>query len=126
MSGLTVADRPTRAVPRSVWWAGLALAAAVLVTIGYGIGHNGAETEWRYGPAYVGDHQASITVGDWDYGFSESVAWIDAAGSHHGDGWPTCLDVPAGTLVEGVRFATVDVEVDDVGWRQIVLVDCRE
>lgn len=108
-----------------MWWAGLALAAAVLVTIGFGVGHDDADTEWRHGPAYVGDRHASIAVDGWDYGLSQSVAWIDAAGSHHGDGWPECLDVPAGTLVADVRFASVEVEVDDVGWRQVVLIDCR-
>ncbi len=124
MSDVATADRPTGTVPRGLRWAGLALVAAVLVVIGNGAGDATASPERRSGSAYVGTDQASITVDDWTYGIAQGVAWIDRSGSRE-DGWPDCLDVPAGTLVENVRFATVDVDVDGAGWREVVLVDCR-
>lgn len=119
-------SRSDRIFPRSAIWTGLALVAAVLLGVGYVIGQAGSGVEWREGSAYVGEDQASIVVDDWAYGFSQSVAWIDSGGSHHEDGWPQCLDVPAGTTVEHVRFATVDVDADVVGWREVVLVDCQQ
>ena len=125
MSGLPAADRSSRTVPRGARWVGLMVAAAIVLTVGYAIGHSDSDPEWRQGSAHVGTDQASITVDDWTYGISTSVAWIDRSGSRHEDGWPECLDVPAGTTVEGVRFATVAVEVDGDGWREVVLVDCR-
>ena len=43
------------------------------------------------GQAHVGEHVATVELGGWSYGLSQSVAWIDASGTHHDDGWPECL-----------------------------------
>lgn len=126
MTELVDTSRSERILPRAVIWTGLALVVALLLGTGYAAGQAGSGAEWREGSAYVGEDQASIVVDDWEYGISQSVAWIDSSGSHHEDGWPDCLDVPAATTVEHVRFATVEVDTDGVGWREVVLVDCQE
>lgn len=63
---------------------------------------------------------ASIEAGGWFYGLSESVAWIDAFGSHHEDGWPECLGSSGNTA--NVRFGAV--AVPSLGIRAVVYVDC--
>ena len=66
---------------------------------------------------------ASIQVDDWFYGLQDSVAWIDSSGSHHPDGWPSCLK--RGNEVT-VRFGAVPVTLPDGGdFRAVVYVDCR-
>jgi hypothetical protein len=73
------------------------------------------------GLARTGEHVATIESGGWSYGLSQSVAWIDASGSSHDDGWPDCL-ARAGNTVN-VRFGAV--EVPSMGFRAVVYVDCR-
>ena len=76
------------------------------------------------GRAHVGDRIASIESDGWFYGVNDSVAWIDASGSFHEDGWPECFR-PAGTTTT-VRFAAVHVTIpESVGFRPVVWVDCR-
>lgn len=111
--------------PRAALWGAATLVALVLVAVGYVLGHGASGVDWRVGSAHVGSGMATIDGGEWQYGLSRSVAWIDSAGSQHEDGWPECLDVPVGTTVHGVRFATVDVDADGQGWREVVLVDCQ-
>jgi hypothetical protein len=72
------------------------------------------------GRASVGDHMATIESGGWFYGLSESVAWVDASGSFHEDGWPECLG-SAGAR-PNVRFGAV--AVPSLGMRAVVYVDC--
>ena len=71
------------------------------------------------GRASVGEHVASIEAGGWFYGLSKSVAWIDASGTHHEDGWPGCLGSAGNTA--NVRFGAV--AVPSLGIR-VVYVDC--
>lgn len=104
---------------------GLVVAAAALSGMGFLLGTRQGGPMWHEGQAYVGQEKTSIQAEDWTYGISGSVAWIDADGGHHDDGRPECLSVPVGTSVAGVKFATVDVKFDEVGWREVVLVDCR-
>ena len=77
------------------------------------------------GTAHVLDHQMSVEVGGWTYGFEETVPlWIDAAGTTHDRGWPNCLR-PIGAKVR-VRFGEVPVtSPTGFGAREIVWVDCR-
>ena len=75
------------------------------------------------GRAGVGERVATIESGGWSYGLSQSVAWIDASGSFHEDGWPDCLGSAGNTT--NVRFGAVEVKVDSVGFRAVVYVDCR-
>ena len=73
---------------------------------------------------YGGDHMASIQVGDWSYGISKSVAWLDESGSYHEDGWPTCLGGLGNTTV--VRFGVTSVTLPNCGtFRPVVYVDRR-
>ncbi|HEX8972263.1 hypothetical protein [Oryzihumus sp.] len=94
---------------------------------GYLIGEaHATQATWHTARAYVGDHVVSLRVGDWTYGFRDSVPqWIDRSGSVHDSGWPDCVRVPAGTQ-KVIRFAEVGIEVGALGTRQVVMVDCRE
>jgi hypothetical protein len=87
---------------------------------GFAIGTQRSDVTEHEGRAHVGDHMASIESDGWFYGVSDSVAWIDASGSFHEDGWPACLGRP-GTR-QGVRFGAV--AVPSLGIRAVVYVDC--
>ncbi len=93
------------------------------------------EADWHTATAEVvgeRDHPlVSIEVDGWTYAINDSVPyWIDGEGVHDG-GWPTCLSPnPAKSSTQvpevPIRFATVNVDADDVlSWRQVVAVDCR-
>jgi hypothetical protein len=100
------------------WLLGGAVLLAGLAGFVIGSARSGiAELEGR---AAVGDHVASIESGGWTYGLSESVAWIDASGSFHEDGWPDCLG-RAGNR-PNVRFGAV--AAPSLGIRAVVYVDC--
>lgn len=77
------------------------------------------------------DPDLVVHADGWDYATSGDVEWIDEHGTFHsGDSWPECLaPVPLNSPDFGkervVRFATVKVEVDGMGSRPIVMVDCR-
>jgi hypothetical protein len=88
---------------------------------GFVIGSQRSDVAELEGRAHVGDHMASIDSDGWFYGVSDSVAWIDASGSFHEDGWPDCLGSP-GTR-PSVRFGAIDVPT--LGIRAVVYVDCR-
>jgi hypothetical protein len=87
---------------------------------GFAIGSERSDVMDLEGRAMVGHHMATIESGGWFYGLSESVAWIDASGSSHEDGWPDCLG-RAGNVVN-VRFGAVTVPSQ--GFRAVVYVDC--
>lgn len=102
-------------------WVVLVVAAVV---IGVVIG------TWRAGPhvqtgrldtTAAGDGTA--IVGDHDYLFPGSVAWVGADGAWRDSGMPDCL-APASST-DGVRFAVADVAMDGASWGQVVWVDCR-
>jgi hypothetical protein len=108
----------------------LAAAVALIVVLAAGVGyqvgrHHTPAVVWHTGQAYVGDHEASVAISGWTYGFMTSVPrWIDAAGTTHTDSWPDCVN-PSGTQKQ-VTFATTTVTVTDTTWRQVLLVDCRQ
>lgn len=114
----------TRTRIRSSWlW--VLVAVLLAATVGYLAGRSqGQQVQVLRGTAQVGDHVASIQVGDWAYGVSDSVAWYDAAGSWHEGGWPECL--PQVTEVAAVRFAATTVtRPDGSTFRPVAYVDCR-
>ena len=108
-----------------------AVAALVVVIVGYAAylagERRGAEhLTVRTGRAFVGDRQATITVGGWNYAVNGSVAWLDSSGSFHESGWPACLG-PIGSTIK-VRFgeiATPGPEAGGISLRTVVWVDCR-
>lgn len=77
----------------------------------------------------------TVSVDGWAYGMENAVPhWIDDAGSVHDSGWPRCLepahpgDVPERERNPGevtFRFASVGVRTEAIGWRPVVMVDCR-
>jgi hypothetical protein len=93
--------------------------------IGSVIGSDRAGVMHLEGTAHVGEHVASIEAGGWTYGISESISWIDAFGTQHDDGWPTCLGTVGSTPT--VKFGAVPVTVPGTGSmsRPVVYVDCR-
>ena len=112
-----------RGVRTSTWWILLALLAALVV--GYLVGaHRTSVTNVVSGTAQVGDRVATITTDGYSYGIDQSVAWIDAAGSFHADGWPACL--PSSSTTLDVRFGwTLVTYPDGSSGRQVAYVDCR-
>jgi hypothetical protein len=118
---------PSRFLPGLV--AGLAI-GLVIAFVAFGIGASQSDAEVMTGRAHIGHNMASIESGGWFYGVNESIAWIDADGSSHEDGWPTCLQ-PEGTT-QTVRFAAVPpvttpvTTPDGSGFGPVVVwVDCR-
>ena len=65
----------------------------------------------------------SIETGEWTYGLPvNDVMWMDAKGTWHEDGRPECL--PAGASRQ-IRFAAVEVTIEESTWRPVVWIDCR-
>jgi len=94
----------------------------------------GQQADWQTGTAYLmGDRDNpgfSARVDGWTYGATGSVPyWIDDSGALHDGEWPACLRPPAPASSRNrrvpVRFAEVTVAAHDVGWRNVVMVDCR-
>jgi hypothetical protein len=115
--------------------AALALAAAT-GTGGYLAGSSTAENaDWHTGTARVmgepEDPEITAHDDDWDYAATGDVDWIDKFGTQHtGDTWPACLPVvPTDSPRFGdeyqIRFASVKVKAEGMGWRPIVMIDCR-
>ncbi|HEX5823839.1 MAG TPA: hypothetical protein VFY18_05190 [Candidatus Limnocylindrales bacterium] len=91
--------------------------------VGYLFGNRSAATILT-GRADSGGGGISIITPDWTYGVPvDGVMWTDRSNSLHEGGRPDCLapDVPAFQ----VRFAAVQVTVDDNTWRPVVWIDCR-
>ncbi|HEY5453872.1 MAG TPA: hypothetical protein VIJ96_00220 [Acidothermaceae bacterium] len=103
-----------------------ALVVVLAAGVGYQVGrHQAPAVVWHTGVAYVGDHQAGITISGWTYGFMTSVPrWIDAAGNTHTDSWPDCVNPPVTQKL--LTFATTTVTVAGAKWRQVLVVDCRQ
>jgi hypothetical protein len=81
-----------------------------------------------------GEHRLlTVDVDGWAYGMEDAVPhWIDGLGAVHDSGWPQCLEPrhPGGGPERNrgevtFRFASVEVQTDVVGWRPVVMVDCR-
>lgn len=98
------------------------LTGAVGAAVGYQVGHASGQPEWLTGSAHVSSvaHKATFKVGARYYGFTDSVAWIDKAGSVHESGWPTCLN----DAITSARFQALSRSVPGVGW-PVIEVDCR-
>jgi hypothetical protein len=112
------------AAPRTYLIA-LVVAALVAGLVGFVAGSHRNGVAVMIGKASVGNHVATIQSGDWFYGVRDSVAWFDASGSFHDDGWPTCLG-DAGNQAD-VKFAAVPVTPPTSGltYRDVVYIDCR-
>ena len=66
----------------------------------------------------------SCALGDgWTVSPSTEVMWTGVDGTRHEGIRPACLP-PTGDGTRTVRLAWVAVEVDGVGWRQVVHVEC--
>ncbi len=106
--------------------AGLAALVVAVAMFGAGFlaGGNAATHPTVYvGDGYVGADVATFQVGDTAYGFRSSVNWTDSAGSFHDGGWPACL--PKVQAVTGVRFERTTVWAGNIGFTQVVWVDCQ-
>lgn len=98
--------------------------------IGYGVGRGltagprmSEVKVFRDAPGHVGDAQASATGDGTTYGFSGEVPWVDASGSWHDSGWPSCLPRRAETRIT-FGGATV-YGPTGTGSARILWVDCR-
>ncbi len=109
------------------------IAAAVLLVavaaFGFAVGslwdsHRAELGGWHTGVGRVGVDQVSIEYDGWTYGANGAVdAWIDADGTWHGQGWPSCLGHQVGQSLE-VRFQAREVTIDGNTWRPVVAIDC--
>jgi len=99
---------------------GLVIAASLA---GYLVGSRSSATI-RTGQAHSADGAISIVTDDWAYSVPlDGVMWTDRLNSLHESGRPDCLP-PAAAPIQ-VRFASVEVTVDESTWRPVVWVDCR-
>ena len=107
-------------------WAAAALAVAVAFGLGVGAGAAGAigvRVPTSVGDGMAGEHVATLWAADpsMAYGASGSVAWRDANGSEHEDGWPACL---APGELKGVHFIGATVWHGTSGFGEIHRVGC--
>jgi len=110
---------------RGMFVLGVVVIVAVSGVVGYALGIDGPRTRHLQGRASVGDGTATIRSEGMLYDVPRSVAWIDATGSFHEDGWPECLG-SSGTTTGDLRFGVTDVSVPDApGFTSVVYVDCR-
>ena len=107
---------------------GLATVVVILL-VGIWVGSAGAigiRVPVSVGGGMVGEHVASLWAnGDnvTAYGASASVAWRDAQGAQHEDGWPACLSTPG--TVEGIHFIGAMVWHGSSAAGTILWVDCQ-
>jgi hypothetical protein len=116
------ADREMATPPPYLVWIIVAVAAAA--AIGFVVGSHRSHVNNVTGTANVGNHVASIRSGDLYYGVRDSVAWFDASGSFHEDGWPDCL-TPESQV--NVQFGVVPVTAPESGltFYDVTYIDCR-
>jgi hypothetical protein len=81
-----------------------------------------APVEILTGRADAEEGAISIETGDWTYNVPLDVMWMDTLGSWHESGRPECL-TPG--VSRQIRFAAVEVTIEDSTWRPVVWVDCR-
>lgn len=104
---------------------GIAALIGYGVGVGVGAGPRMSETKiFRDVLAQVGDKQITALVGDVAYGVSGEVAWVDASGSSHEDGWPACA--PASSLSRLTFGGALVYLPTGSGSYRIVWVDCRK
>jgi hypothetical protein len=105
----------------------LMIAVLVLVAVGF-LAYRAGSTS-RVVTEEVGCLSAEGTIGcvlsdGWDVSIPLDVSWTDARGAFHDGGRPRCLP-PTGRGLEGpVRISWTEVEVDGIGWRQVLHVAC--
>ena len=101
------------------------IAAVVGYSVGVGAGTRMSEAKvFRDVLAQVGDKQITALVGDVAYGVSGEVAWVDASGSAHADGWPACAPALSQSRI---TFGGAVVYVPTgAGVYRILWVDCRK
>ena len=108
-----------------------AIVVALAASVGYGVGvgvragPRMSETKVFHDvPAYAGDGQVSASVDGVTYGVSGEVAWMDASGSWHEQGWPAC--VPPRTESRITFGGAVVLGPTGTGGYRILWVDCRK
>ena len=106
----------------------LVLAAVVVAVVtfyaGYATGkHDRVVTEDAR--CFSGPGQIGCTLHDgWDIAVPLDVPWTDAAGSRHEGGRPDCLPPHGRGTEPPAGISWVPVEVNGVGWRQVISVTC--
>lgn len=104
---------------------GILLVVALVVAgiAGYLVGSRSSATVLT-GRADSAEGAISITTADWTYGVPlEGVMWTDRLNTLHESGRPECLAPDIAPFQ--VRFAAVQVTVNDSTWRPVVWIDCR-
>jgi hypothetical protein len=104
----------------------LRLVAVIGITlaVGFLIGTWRSGVHIETGEAHSkGDGGGTIFTDGWAYGFSDDIAWIDTNNSYHEGGLPDCL--PPLSILDGVRFAWIEVSIEGSGLRPVVWIDCR-
>ena len=102
----------------------LVVVLAVALALGFVIGTWRSGVHIETGQAHsTGNGGGSIITDGSTYGFSADIAWVDTTNRWHEGGLPDCL--PPLSIVDGVRFAWVEVNVEGTGWRPVVWIDCR-
>ena len=105
----------------------LTMAVLVLIAVGF-IGYT-AGSKSRVVAEEVGCLSAERVIGctlsdGWDVSIPLDVSWTDAAGTYQESGRPECLP-PTGRGLEGpVRVWWTEIDVDSMGWRQVLHVAC--
>jgi len=124
------AEAPSRPVgARFCPWLWLLVPLAIALLVGgyggYVLSKHHDGIHYLTGNAYIEYHEAGVEAGGTLYGFQGSVpAWIDALGSTHMDGWPSCLN-RVGTH-RRIRFGELPVTFPNgIGENLVVWVDCR-
>ena len=109
----------------------LAIIVVIAATVGYGIGIGvGAgprmsETKvFRDVTASVGDSVMTAFVDNVAYGVSGGVAWVDASGSWHEQGWPA--RAPARSNSRITFGGAVVYGPTGIGDYRMLWVDCRK
>jgi hypothetical protein len=96
-----------------VFLAGIAVGSAGIV---------GVRPATMIGEGRVGDGVVTLWSGGTAYGATSSVAWRDASGAEHEDGWPACLSTIG--PVSDLPFTGATVWHDGMGQATILWVDC--
>jgi len=119
--------KPHIAPERTRWAVPLAvLVLAVVVFVGYMAGRSERVVTEEVG-CLSAQRVIGCTLSDgWDISVPLDVAWTDVSGMFHESGRPDCLP-PTGRGLEGpVRISWTEVEVDGMGWRQVLQVACMD
>ena len=105
-------------------WLRLVAVIVVALAVGLLIGTWRSGVHIETGQAHsTGNGGGSIVTGGWTYGFPADLAWTDSLNRRHEGGLPDCLRPLS--IVDGVRFAWVEVTVEGTGWRPVIWIDCR-